>query len=320
MAATDDIPTQNGGQSDNNDQIQSQIDKLEAQLAQLRSQQQQKKQLQSHHDSHSHLAQHASQILSHIPTFSPSTHFLLLLSDSALPLGSFAFSSGLESFLAHTTRTPTPPPQLFTTTFLPLSISSYASTTLPFVLASHADPILLPLLDDALDAATICTVARRASVAQGRALLGIWERSFSPPTTGRKPVGTDASVSPLLSFASLLRSAQSGTDDSLPPAVAAHLPPLFGAVCRVAGLDARQTGFVYMLNHVKALVSAAVRRGMFGPYQAQKILASQQVRETVEAVVRREWDTPYYEAGQSVPVMDLWVGRHEMLYSRIFNS
>lgn len=59
---------------------------------------------------------------------------------------------------------------------------------------------------------------------------------------------------------------------------------------------------------------------MFGPYQAQKILASEQVREVVEAVIRREWDTPFEKAGQSVPVMDLWIGRHEMLYSRIFNS
>ncbi|KAJ9130261.1 Urease, partial [Coniochaeta hoffmannii] len=249
----------------------------------------------------------------------------LPLSDSALPLGSFAFSSGLESFLAHTTRTPTPPPQLFTTTFLPLSISSYASTTLPFVLAAHADPAALPSLDDALDASTICTVARRASVAQGRALLGIWERSLSSSAGGQPAKAAESSATPLLGFAALLRSSShTAADDddgaSLPPAVSAHLPPLFGAVCRAAGLDAQQTALVYMLNHVKALVSAAVRRGMFGPYQAQKILASAQVRDTVEAVVRREWDTPYYEAGQSIPVMDLWVGRHEMLYSRIFNS
>ncbi|OIW29552.1 hypothetical protein CONLIGDRAFT_332899 [Coniochaeta ligniaria NRRL 30616] len=311
------MPTPNGEELDNDDGTQSKINELEAQLAQLRWRQQQKTQpeSQSHHDTHSR-----AYISPHIPTFSPATHFLLLLSDSALPLGSFAFSSGLESFLAHTTRTPTPPPQLFTTTFLPLSISSYASTTLPFVLASHADPALLPVLDDALDAATICTVGRRASVAQGRALLGIWERSFSPTTPDLGTTPADTVVSPLLSFAAELRSAQKIQDDALPPAVSAHLPPLFGAVCRAAGLDAQQTALVFMLNHVKALVSAAVRRGMFGPYQAQKILASQQVRETVEAVVRREWDTPYYEAGQSVPVMDLWVGRHEMLYSRIFNS
>lgn len=40
----------------------------------------------------------------------------------------------------------------------------------------------------------------------------------------------------------------------------------------------------------------------------------------IAAMVEREWETSVEEAGQNVPVMDLWVGRHEVLYSRIFNS
>lgn len=75
-----------------------------------------------------------------------------------------------------------------------------------------------------------------------------------------------------------------------------------------------------MLGHVKALVSAAVRANLMGPYAAQKVLASGATQEMIAAAVEREWTTPYEEAGQGVPVMDLWVGRHEMLYSRIFNS
>jgi urease accessory protein len=71
---------------------------------------------------------------------------------------------------------------------------------------------------------------------------------------------------------------------------------------------------------VKALLSAAVRASMFGPYQAQKILAGLEVQEGIWKAVRREWETRVEDAGQVVPVLDLWVGRHEMLYSRIFNS
>lgn len=67
-------------------------------------------------------------------------------------------------------------------------------------------------------------------------------------------------------------------------------------------------------------MSAAVRAGMFGPYQAQKTLASRAAQEMIAAMVEREWETGVEKAGQSVPVMDLWVGRHEVLYSRIFNS
>lgn len=75
-----------------------------------------------------------------------------------------------------------------------------------------------------------------------------------------------------------------------------------------------------MVSHVKALVSAAVRASMFGPYQAQKVLAGEQVQRLIGGVIDREWGTKVEEAGQSVPVMDLWIGRHEALYSRIFNS
>ena len=75
-----------------------------------------------------------------------------------------------------------------------------------------------------------------------------------------------------------------------------------------------------MLSHVKALLSAAVRAGIFGPYQAQKLLASVEVQDGINKAIGCEWNTKIEDAGQCVPVMDLWIGRHEMLYSRIFNS
>lgn len=236
------------------------------------------------------------------PALGSPTHFLLLLSDSQLPLGSFAFSSGLESYLAHT-----PIRSASFSSFLPSSISSMASTTLPFVLAAWRDPDTLADLDDQLDAAVICTVGRRASVAQGRALLSIWERSF-------RNAGRESQI--LRDFSTLLRNTKA---DEIPLA-SGHLAPLFGAICAIVGLGLRQTAYVFMLSHVKAVVSAAVRASMFGPYQAQKILAGENVQRMIDVVIDREWDRPVEEAGQTVPVMDLWFGRHEVLYSRIFNS
>lgn len=221
-----------------------------------------------------------------------------------MPLGSFAFSSGLESYLAHTPRA-----SATFSSFLPSSLSSYASTTLPFLLAAHRDPSALASLDDQLDAAVICTVGRRASVAQGRALLTIWERSF-------RSVLPSADAQLLRDFSALLR--ESSKADI--PLVSAHLAPLFGAICAVVGLSLRQAAYVFMLGHVKALISAAVRASVFGPFQAQKVLASEQTQRMIEVAIDREWETPVEGAGQNVPVMDLWIGRHELLYSRIFNS
>jgi len=239
-----------------------------------------------------------------------SHHFLLLLADSALPLGSFAFSSGLESYLAHTKPASSFP------AFLNLSLSSYASTTLPFVLAAHRNPSDLLELDDTLDAAIMCTVGRRASVAQGRALLSIWDRSFRSAL----PVGVDQEAVTLLKkFVVLLRSSSATSVGDL-PAACAHLGPLFGAIAGILGISLQQTAYVYMLCHVKALLSAAVRASMFGPYHAQKMLASVAVQEGIDKAIKQEWNTKFEDAGQIVPVMDLWVGRHELLYSRIFNS
>lgn len=107
--------------------------------------------------------------------------------------------------------------------------------------------------------------------------------------------------------------------DEIPP-VSAHLGPLFGAIACMLGICLQQTAYVFMLSHVKALLSAAVRASIFGPYQAQKLLASVEVQDAITKAIEHEWNTKIEDAGQCVPAMDLWIGRHEMLYSRIFNS
>ncbi|KAI3527705.1 urease, partial [Colletotrichum filicis] len=155
---------------------------------------------------------------------------------------------------------------------------------------------------------------------QGRALLSIWERSFASSL----PAPVVATLQP---YAALLKTATSSRavsatadDQAEPPLVFAHLAPLFGAICNLVGLTLQQTAYIFMMGHVKALISAAVRASMFGPYQAQKVLASTQVQQLISAAIEREWSTPVERAGQTMPVMDLWIGRHEVLYSRIFNS
>ena len=295
------------------------------------------------------------------PSFPP---FLLLLSDSALPLGSFAFSSGLESYLAHHTVSSAQSPPILP--FLTLSIASIASTTLPYVVAAYKGPERLQILDNDIDASTPCTVARRASIAQGKALLGVWDRAFKPhaplipgsasasgsaelaeariPSPSSRKIAAERALSV---FAQALREpALHALHPSLPETQPnGHLAPLWGVVCARLGLSLRDTLWVFLFNHAKAVLSAAVRKGVMGPYQAQGVLASKWLGESVadglstavekgldpEGRTREErdtdgrgsqgnWNSVVEEAGQSVPVMDLWVGRHEVLYSRIFNS
>ena len=243
------------------------------------------------------------------PSLSSVSHALLLLSDSALPLGSFAFSSGLESYLAH--RPSRPAPSIYP--FLALSLSSIAGTTLPYLLAAHRGPSLLPSLDDTLDACTLCLVARRASVAQGRALLTLWERAFR----GTVPPESSASLA-LASFSEELKNVGPGASES--DGVNAHYAPIWAVVTSAMGISVQESAYAYLFNHAKAVVSAAVRASVMGPYQAQGVLAGAWLRDEIASCMRAHWELKVEDAGQVVPLMDLWIGRHEMLYSRIFNS
>ena len=123
-----------------------------------------------------------------------------------------------------------------------------------------------------------------------------------------------------------------------------HFSPLWGLVTRALNISARDSVYVFLLNHAKSVVSAAVRASVMGPYQAQGLLGSVWLRRELERLVDRAledeekeqeqeqeeqeeedgdgdgWRRKVEEAGQGVPAMDIWLGRHELLYSRIFNS
>jgi len=246
-------------------------------------------------------------------------HALLLLSDSALPLGSFAFSSGLESYLAHH-KSQKPPPSFHA--FLSLSNLSLAGLAIPYILAAYREPESVLKWDNDLDASTPCTVARRASVAQGRALLSVWDRALRPTLSSQAHDGQAASKA-LAAFSTSLKASASVNPSNTQESglgTNGHFAPLWALVCRAMSVPVSQTAYVFLFNHAKAVLSAAVRASVMGPYQAQGVLASGWLQGEIRAAMDGSWDVSIEEAGQGVPVMDLWMGRHEVLYSRIFNS
>jgi urease accessory protein len=242
-----------------------------------------------------------------------SFHALLLLSDSALPLGSFAFSSGLESFIGHHKLPNAAAKVAALDSFLEHSIGNVASTALPYVLSAYNEPSRLEDLDNAFDASTPCTVARRASVAQGKALLTIWEKALASSTASNAQIAARH----VTAFSAATKSSK---PDAFGLQLNAHFPPLFGAACLALGLGSEETAYLFLLNHAKAVLSAAVRASVIGPYQSQAILASGKLRTWIRASIERCGGREVEDANVTVPTMDLWMGRHELLYSRIFNS
>lgn len=264
--------------------------------------------------------------MSLLTTNPASLHALLLLSDSALPLGSFAFSSGLESFLGHRKQPTTQQRTKAFNLFLDQSLSNLASTALPYVLSAYHAPSYTSLetLDNDINASTPCTVARRASITQGKALLTIWERALSGAVQpGPESEAASEAISSFAKAAKTSKPPDSSSSSSSPfnlQPLNGHLPPLFGAVSLALGLSESETCYLFLLNHAKAVLSAAVRASVMGPYQSQATLASGELQKHVNGLITKCRHLRAEDAAVSVPAMDLWMGRHELLYSRIFNS
>ena len=128
------------------------------------------------------------------------TYILLLLSDSNLPTGSFVASSGLESYFKHGFSSLSSTGSA-TIDFIRDSLGSYARSALPFISDAHRavatfaldketdgdkgqkfyDHILRTLtdLDELYQSMTLNHVTRRASMAQGVALLTLYSKGFS---------------------------------------------------------------------------------------------------------------------------------------------
>lgn len=189
------------------------------------------------------------------------------------------------------------------------------------MLAGYRTPQAIETLDNDFDASTPCTVARRASIAQGRALLAVWDRSFRTQYNGPKAtaseyaenggMGGEVAIKALTTFSAALRTSEH---------INVHLAPLWGLVTSILAVPLQQAAYLFLFSHARTVVSAAVRASVMGPYQAQAVLASAELQDRIRGLVDEGWDRTVEDAGQSVPVMDLWVGRHEKLYSRIFNS
>jgi urease accessory protein len=222
------------------------------------------------------------QIASAPPRLCGANQWLLWqLADSAFPTGGFAHSAGLEAAWQHgEVRN-----RVELREWLIASLQQIGRAALPFVNAAHAEPERLHELDRLCDAFTSNHVANHASRLQGRALLAAVGRVFK---------------------------------SEIEPPTFAHLAPVFGAVTHelyVLHLDAVRL-FVFM--HLRSAVAAAVRLNIVGPMEGQVIQF--QLSEQAEAVVKRSLSFTLGDLAQTAPLLEIWQGSQDRLYSRLFQS
>lgn len=233
------------------------------------------------------------------PHFRGGNDFLLWqLADSAFPTGGFAHSAGLEAAWQHgEVRNRT---ELLA--FLETNLHQLGRAALPLVNATYDNPERLAELDQLCDAFLSNHVANRASRLQGRAFLTAVERIFLD--RGLQAAST--------------RNGGHVTKRPEGRAPHAHYAPVFGACLRQLDVPRDTTIRLFLFHHVRSGFAAAVRLNIVGPMEAQAL--QHRLAPMAEAVAVRGAALTLADLAQTAPLLDLWQGAQDRLYSRLFQS
>jgi urease accessory protein len=212
------------------------------------------------------------------------------LIDSNFPSGGFAHSGGLEASVHHGQVADAEGVRAFARQ----TLAQAGRSALPLVTAAHRQPERFAELDALSDVFLSNPIANRASRAQGRALVTSAARSF--PET------------PVRSVEERVRREQ----------LAAHHAPTLGVVLNALGVTLADTQRAFLYITLRGVVTAAVRLGLTGSYEAQEIQAT--IAGDIDSVIHRCGQLTPSEIAQTAPLIDLFQSTHDRLYSRLFQS
>jgi urease accessory protein len=219
-------------------------------------------------------------------TAKQNNHWLLWqLADSAFPTGGFAHSNGLEAAWQHgEVRN-----RDELVSFLEAGLQQLGHAALPFVMAAFDEPEKLGEFDQLFDVFTTNHVANRASRAQGRAFLTAVEKIFNS-----KFKIQNSKLSCI------------------------HFAPVFGAGLRRLEISRETTARMFFFNQLRSVLAAAVRLNIVGPMEAQML--QQRLSVKAEEMSIRCQTLALDDVTQTSPLLDLWQGAQDRLYSRLFQS
>lgn len=224
------------------------------------------------------------------------------LADSAFPTGGFAHSAGLEAAWQHGEIRS----RQELVSYVEASLHQLGRAALPFVTAAHAEPDRVEEFDEICNAFTTNHVANRASRAQGKAFLTAVQRIFT--------VGLASCLSPSDSF-----NGDKNTETGKMPVLRYnHLPCVFGVCLRKFGISDDVTNRLFFFNHLRGTLAAAVRLNIIGPMEAQSLQC--QLAPKAERIAQNCSSLTLDDIAQTSPLLDLWQGAHDRLYSRLFRS
>jgi urease accessory protein len=215
----------------------------------------------------------------------PGDWLIWQLVDSAFPIGGFAHSAGLEAAWQHGEICRRDD----LIEFLHASLEQSGHAMLPFVAAAFDSPGQISDFDSLCDVFMTNHVANRASRAQGRALLAAAER-LSPSQVGK--------LKSKMTFA--------------------HFAPAFGACMRALGVERETARRMFCFLHLRGILSAAVRLNIIGPMEAQ--IVQHATSANAERILKKCEALSLDDIAQTAPLLELWQGTQDRLYSRLFQS
>jgi urease accessory protein len=206
------------------------------------------------------------------------------LADSAFPAGGFVHSNGLEAAWQQGEI----PDSSALSKWIEASLLQLCHGALPFMTAALASPERFAEFDHLCDAFLLNHVANRASRAQGKALLASSRKIFGGLSASR--------------FSSAY----------------CHYAPVFGLVANELGLNSQCACRLSVFMHVRGIFAAAVRLGIVGPMEAHAL--QYRLRPLMEARAEQAVSLGLDEIAQTSPLLEIWQGTHDRLYSRLFQS
>ena len=208
--------------------------------------------------------------------------------DSAFPTGSFAHSLGLEAAWQHGEIAGAGE----LADFADAAILQTGYSVIPLVNETFTSPERLEEVDALANAFMTNPIANRASRIQGRTLAATAEQIWL----------TDE-----------MRALKARCD-----ATFAHVAPVSGAVFASLGIALSTVQRIMLYTAARGVLSAAVRLGIVGSYEAQRLQFGCECR--LDDMARRCRHLTIEDLAQTAPVIDVTQSAHDRLYSRLFQS
>jgi len=215
---------------------------------------------------------------------------LFQIADSAFPTGGFTLSSGLEA----ASKMGEVEDELSFKIFLRGAILQAGHGGMPIVNVSYDRPQRFQEWNALCHAFLNNHMANQASRMQGRSFLMACDRTFG--------------VEKISIFRKSFKELEPGI----------HFAPVYGAVLNMLGVSRADAQRLFLYLTFRDVLSAAVRLGLLGPYQAQQIHCKEV--ENLDGVLEECGSLNENDLAQLSPLLDIYQGSQDRLDTKLFRS